>query len=433
MASKALAKTSGRLPPIVTNKQTVQMMMQRMDRQLQDMLPNFINSRKLLAVLLSACQRQPILFQCSTRSFIGALLECAMVGLYPDGSLGHAWFVPFKDKRGQYHAQLIIGYKGYQTLALNTGQVSRIKAVAVHEGDEFTWREGTSPGIDHVPGKDVIRNANTLTHVYGYAKLIVTPDDPQFVVLTKPEIDSVMNRSKAGTRGPWGTDYVAMGRKTGINRVCNTLQLSPDLSRATTLDDMAASGINQRMGASPLLEQIGEDLQLPEPIDFDDDDGFEEAPSVPMPQAKGRGGKQDASKGQSGQDKPADPAPAQADAPVANEQEPSAAEMQDAAAPDSPDAAPQDAPGDNQGTADPSDGGLFPDAPAAQPKGRKRERAWKPTKRMIDKVQQDAQANDWTLDQLAEYTQEIFGCGLASLKSKADLDSLTAFVTENKP
>lgn len=201
MGNELQKSKSKDLPPIVTNKETVREMMRLMDSQLQHMLPSFIDARKLLAVLLSACMRQPLLFKCSTRSFIGALLECAMVGLYPDGSLGHAWFIPFKDKRGQYHVQLIIGYKGYQTLALNTGQVIRIKAVSVHEGDEFEWKEGLHPFVNHDPTAED-RGPNTLTHVYAYAKLKADPDDPQFVVLTRAEIDRVMNGSKAGTRGP---------------------------------------------------------------------------------------------------------------------------------------------------------------------------------------------------------------------------------------
>ncbi len=461
MASNPPAKTEkkkagGRLPATVTNKQTIQLMMRRMDTQLQHMLPNFIDSRKLLAVLLSACQRQPKLFQCSTRSFIGALLECAMVGLYPDGSLGHAWFVPFKDKRGQLHAQLIIGYKGYQTLALNTGQVSRIKAVAVHEGDEFSWQEGTDAKIVHRPKEGVIRNANTLTHVYAYAKLIATPDDPQFIVLTKPEIDSVMNRSQAGQRGPWGTDYVAMARKTAINRVCNTLQLSPDLSRATTLDDMAASGINQRMGASPLLQDIGADLQLPEPEDFPDDDDGQEAVTVEMPRALPKGQRNAPAK-------PADPDACEycegsgnieiedgfkdctdcdgtgrakggkASAPVVEDQDGQGNEIPPETGPDSASAEPQSAPDDNQTAGDTSNGGLFPDASAEAEKPKTRKRPWKPKKGQIDTLQQGAEDSGWTLDQLAEYVQETFGCGLAGLKTQKEYDTLLDYVKENTP
>lgn len=429
MANELQKSEKKSLPKVIGGKQTIHDMMEIMGPQLQHMLPSFIDSRKLLAVLLSACQRQPLLYQCSTRSFIGALLECAMIGLYPDGSLGHAWFIPFKTK-GVYHVQLIIGYKGYQTLALNTGQVIRIKAVSVHKGDEFEWREGLHPFVNHKPTAED-RGANTLTHVYAYAKLKADPDDPQFVVLTRAEIDRVMNGSKAGTRGPWGNYYVAMGRKTGINRVCNTLQLSPDLSRAATLDDMAAGGINQRLAASPLLEQIGQDLGLPEPEFDDDDDDDGGADNVPMPKAKARDGKQGGSQGGSAaKSRSEDPKPAQ-DAPAAQDQELSMGDMRPETEPETPAAEPQDAQDAPEGSEGTSGGDLFPDAPPAQPSTSKK-RPWKPSKRLIDMLLQDGMAHGWTLDQMLQYTEDEWDKALSDL-TKDQYDLMSAHVIDNQP
>lgn len=222
-----------------------------------------------------------------------------------------------------------------------------------------------------------------------------------------------------------------MGRKTGINRVCNTLQLSPDLSRAATLDDMAAGGINQKLAASPLLQDIGHELGLPEPEFDDDDDDDGEASNVPMPTAKGRDGNQGASKQQSSGAKPTDPAPAKKDAHVAENQEPPMDDMRPETEPETPIAEPQDVqdgPEQPEGT---SSEALFPDAPPAQSKGQKK-RAWKPTKRLVDLLQEEAMAGGWTRDQLMQYVQDTFDKGLSDL-TKDEYDLTAIYVDENTP
>jgi recombination protein RecT len=53
----------------------------------------------------------------------------------------------------------------------------------------------------------------------------------------KGDVDKIRARSKAGAKGPWGTDYAAMGKKTMIKRVLKWLDLSPDLALAIEMDN----------------------------------------------------------------------------------------------------------------------------------------------------------------------------------------------------
>ena len=233
-----------------------------------------------------------------------------------------------------------------------------------------------------------------------------------------------------------------MGRKTAINRVCNMLQLSPDLSRAATLDDMAAGGINQKLAASPLLQEIGAHLELPEPeFDQDDDAGAAETVDLPTALPKGQRQSEDQSQAKGQQRGPT----AQQDGNQGDQAKPADAPAADQA-PDQPpqdeppaDSAPETATAEPQGAADGPDasqgtsGDLFPGAPpAAQEPTSRRKRAWKPTKRMVDTVYQTAMANEWTTDQVDEYAQEIFSKGLAAL-DRGEYDSLMSYIEENKP
>lgn len=244
-----MARRNSNLPAVLGSKNDVEAMLVKLAPSLTSMLPQWITPDKMAHVCLTAIHRTPKLLQCSQRSFIGAVLECVMIGLYPDGTLGHAYLIPFKG-----HVQLIVGYKGFIHLGLQSGKVTAISGQTVHEGDFFEFEEGTAPFIKHKT--KVPKHDDSLTHAYAIARLKDAPADPTFVVVDKVEIDRVKARSPGGGGGTWASDYVAMARKTPIRRLHNFLQLSNESGRAAHLDELAASGIHQRLDASAYLEAL---------------------------------------------------------------------------------------------------------------------------------------------------------------------------------
>ena len=72
-----------------------------MDKQAEILaaLPRHITPAYFMRVVLTAVQRNPKLAQCTSISFLGAVLQCAQLGLVPDGFLGQAYLIPYENHK----------------------------------------------------------------------------------------------------------------------------------------------------------------------------------------------------------------------------------------------------------------------------------------------------------------------------------------------
>jgi hypothetical protein len=134
----------------------------------------------------------------------------------------------------------IIDYRALMDLARESGKVRTFDAVIRYEGEEFKLRGGTNPGIDHVPNPDGVRNRDAIRGVYATAKL--DTGETQWVYLKRDEIEAVKNRASARDKGPWGTDYEAMAKKTAIRRLCTFLPRSPKLAKGLAYEPYEGNG-----------------------------------------------------------------------------------------------------------------------------------------------------------------------------------------------
>ena len=113
-------------------------------REIRKLLPRHLNAERLLKVAQMAATTTPTLVKCEIASLMGAIGQCAQMGLEPNTILGHAYLVPFKTRRKDaagnerwVHAvQVIIGYKGLIDLARRSGQIISIAAHEVCERHE---------------------------------------------------------------------------------------------------------------------------------------------------------------------------------------------------------------------------------------------------------------------------------------------------------
>lgn len=197
-------------------------------------LPSGMNADRFSRLLLTAANTNPALFDCDPRSFLAAGVAAAQLGLEPNDARGLAYLIPFKDKRRGKIVQLIIGYKGMLDLARRSGMVSSINAFPVYAGDVFEYQLGLEPTLRHVPG-DHDENPDDLTHVYAVAKV---NGDPQFVVMTRRQIDNVRAQSSGARSGqsPWTTHYVEMALKTALRRLCKWLPQTVEVAQADAVD-----------------------------------------------------------------------------------------------------------------------------------------------------------------------------------------------------
>jgi recombination protein RecT len=223
--------------------ENVRTMLERMKGQMLMSLPRHITPDRMIRLAMTTVQRTPELLECEPRSLAGALLQASQLGLEPDGVLGQAYLVPFRNnKTGKREVQFIAGYKGLVSLARRSGEVSSIDARVVREGDRFAYSFGLSPTLTHSPAEAPAATA-PITHAYAVIKL--KDGGHQFDVMTKAEIDAIRAQSRAGQSGPWVTHEAEMAKKTVLRRALKLAPMSVEAHRAVALDELAEDGVPQ--------------------------------------------------------------------------------------------------------------------------------------------------------------------------------------------
>lgn len=220
--------------------------------QIANALPRHMTPERMTRIALTELRKTPKLQQCNPASFLGAVVQCAQLGLEPGSSLGHAYILPFDRRKkiaGQWQtvateAQVIIGYRGMIDLARRSGQIVSIDARAVYEGDAFECEFGLDSKLVHVPAwDDPDRTSKPLRFVYAVAKL--KDGGVQFEVMSRAEVEAIRGRAKSKDDGPWVTDFVPMALKTVIRRLFKYLPVSIELQTAIALDERSEAGISQ--------------------------------------------------------------------------------------------------------------------------------------------------------------------------------------------
>lgn len=206
-------------------------------------MPRHMTADRLMRIALTEVRKVPALGKCNVQSFMGAIMQCAQLGIEPGAALGHAYLLPFgngKASDGLANCQLIIGYRGMIDLARRSGQIVSLNARSVHANDTFNYAYGLDETLEHVPAPG---DRGDLTHVYAVAKL--KGGGIQFEVMSKADVLKVKASSKAGNNGPWVSHFDEMAKKTVIRRLFKYLPVSIEMTQAVVLDEKADAGIDQ--------------------------------------------------------------------------------------------------------------------------------------------------------------------------------------------
>lgn len=212
-------------------------------------LPRHMTADRLARIALTEVRKNANLAKCDQPSFLGAVMQCAQLGLEPGGALGHAYLIPFENKRkGITEVQFIVGYRGMIDLARRSGQIISLSARVVCEKDDFRYQYGLDETIEHVPAP---KDRGDMTFVYAVAKL--KDGGTQFEVMSRAEIEDTRNNSQGYKTAikydkkdsPWIAHFEEMAKKTVIRRLFKYLPVSIELQRAVGLDEQAEIGIPQ--------------------------------------------------------------------------------------------------------------------------------------------------------------------------------------------
>lgn len=214
-------------------------------------LPKHVGADRMLKIALGALRTTPKLMQARTDTLLGAIIQCAQLGLEPNTPLGHAYLIPFENRsKGITEVQIVFGYKGLIDLARRSGQIVSIAAHEVRENDHFEYEYGLDEKLVHRPCLTGDRGA--VTAFYAVAKLV--GGGYAFEVMSRADVETIRNESqgwktavrfKKEAQSPWGAHFVEMGRKTVLRRLFKFLPVSIELATAATLDGKASVGETQ--------------------------------------------------------------------------------------------------------------------------------------------------------------------------------------------
>ena len=193
-------------------------------------LPKHLTPDRFIRVAVSALTRTPKLRDCDQVSLFGALLTLSQMGIEPDGRRAH--LIPFENRRrGVTECQLIIDYKGLAEMAMRSGVVSYLHADVVCEHDQF--EENMGEIITHKIDRRQPRG--DVYAAYAFCKF--KDGTAKAEVMSRDEIEAIRKRSRAGSAGPWITDWNEMAKKTAFRRLAKWLPLSPEFRDAVESDD----------------------------------------------------------------------------------------------------------------------------------------------------------------------------------------------------
>lgn len=254
-------------------------------------LPKHVSADRMLKIALGALRTTPKLMNCSVESLMGAVVHCSQLGLEPNTPLGHAYLIPFENRRkNTTEVQIVLGYKGLIDLARRSGQIVSIAAHEVCANDKFDYSYGLEETLVHKPAMNA---RGPVVAFYAVAKL--TGGGHAFEVMSAEQINEIRDSSQGWQQAkrygktdgtPWGAHYAEMGRKTVLRRLVKYLPVSIELAQAATLDEVSSSGRSQA------LDNVLDGDYITPADDDDEDDS--QAQQVDQSTGEVTGGKQQA-------------------------------------------------------------------------------------------------------------------------------------------
>lgn len=236
---------------------------------IKSLVPKHMTPERLARITLTAISRAPKLAECTPASIVGAVMNCATLGLEPN-LIGHAYLVPFMNRStGQMECQFQIGYKGQIDLIRRTGDVSKIYAETVYENDLFVYVKGEDKQLIHIPFDMLHLLENYIGKAENFLDLMVSEAiadirsrDPKdqgkairfysayrlkdgsfdFTTMTTEQCLIHANKfSKSKYQGkltgPWADHFESMCKKTCIKEMAKYMPISIEIQEKLALDE----------------------------------------------------------------------------------------------------------------------------------------------------------------------------------------------------
>lgn len=225
-------------------KKTMQQYIKSMEGEIKKALPSAITPERFTRMVLSAISVNPKLAACTPKSFLGAMMSAAQLGLEPNTGLGQAYLIAYRNK-GIDEVQFQIGYKGLIDLAYRSGEVELVQAHVVYENDVFEMEYGLSPKLIHKPA---MKDRGEAVQVYAMFKS--KSGGYGFEVMSMDEVRAHAERYSQGygsSYSPWKTNFEEMAKKTVLKRVLKYAPLKSDFVHGVVQDETIKTEISEDM------------------------------------------------------------------------------------------------------------------------------------------------------------------------------------------
>lgn len=214
------------------------------------------NANAYVTSLISVINGNPELQKCDRNTIIGAAMKAATLQLPIDANLGFAYIIGYANRKtGKTDAQFQIGYKGFIQLALRSGQISKINATPIYEGQLLKFNPLTEDyEFDFMKKSDkIIGYAGYLEFTNGFSKT------------TYWTVEKVEKHAKTYSQtykkgfGVWADNFEKMALKTVIKSILSTFAvLSVDIQEAIKFDQSVIKTDNEANYID--FESVTEDL-----------------------------------------------------------------------------------------------------------------------------------------------------------------------------
>jgi len=185
-------------------------------------LAGAIPVERLMRSIMVSVERNPKLLEANRQSLLNASMSAACLALEVDGITGQAFFIPFKGV-----AQLVIGYKGMNTLAARSGFT--VQGEVVREGDAFDYELGDKGFVRHKP----MLGKPDRPIIAAWATASANNRPSIISVLSYDDILEIRKKSPGASRSdsPWNDSKIgfpAMASKSAKRRLSRAMPLNAD-------------------------------------------------------------------------------------------------------------------------------------------------------------------------------------------------------------
>lgn len=246
MEQKTIQTAAQKKAAVSGKSHTIQDYIKIMEPEIKKALPSVITPERFTRMVLSALSVNPTLASCTPKSFLGAMMTAAQLGVEPNSALGQAWLIPYRN-HGVLECQFQLGTKGLVDLAYRSGEVSIVDAHEVRENDEFEYEFGLDPKLHHKParqdrGRSIAYYGMFRTKNGGYGFHVMSYDDV---------LEHAKKYSKSFVNGPWQTNFDEMAKKTVLKKALKYSPLRSDFVRQLSSDETIKSNISDDMYSVP--------------------------------------------------------------------------------------------------------------------------------------------------------------------------------------